>query len=802
MNDRRKISADAKPRPSSHRSSAIERRTFLRYVGAASGLALGWLPASCTPSSSRSPVGADTDSGESLGSVAFHSPPYPVPLPGDSRPRASFERFEVIDDLVLPAGFSWKRVATWGEVYGAPGAQIRFGNNCDYTGLLPVSGRPGEYWLFVNHEYVSPRPWLDAWPEIYASPVPRPRLEADTERPRGVAVLDGWRSSSHTFSLDGGDAGIPEQARLAVRCLARAILGEMGVSVLHVRRRADQHFEVIRDSSRHRRISTASSENVSPQHSPRFTGPLVKRLGSRAPGTMCNCSGGTTPWGTFLTCEENIQNQVTEEVGPVGELLQDERRLVFTAELVGGERVFDHPTPAAIDGSGLVAFEEPLDGRHYGWVGEIDPTTGALKKHTALGRFRHENVALRVEAGRPLAAYMGDDRRGGHLWKFVSDAPVSRPDDLTNSELLHSGTLFVARFEEQFRGRWLALQPETPLVRPTPESTADGFLRLPRRPEGGTVKVAVDPRGDDELSVDDWCRSIEAWSGSAFEDCTLRDLVAPELRPDSAAALQVLLLDAFCMANAAGGTPTARPEDVEVHPADASLFIAFTDATGGSDGSPAVAVFPDSRRENSRQYGVLVRLVEGDGQAGSSPSAKTFRWGHFLNSGETADHGGGFACADNLAFDPEANLWMVTDISTTAQNFPVRSDDERVQVGAPLYCGVFGNNSLFRIPTSGKDSGVPQLFGIGPVDSELTGPTFTPDGRILLLSVQHPGESGGTRLSSNPSLEIVTHIHDIGGEIIAQRRTVPIGSNFPSGELNRAPRSCVVSISRDRTGNT
>ncbi len=769
-----------------------QRRTFLRYVGVGvSSLAMGWLPTSCArpPRGPRTPE--RSPSLDVLG-LDFLPPAYPVPLPGGGGPGdQNLESFAVLDELVLPPGIEWRVVTAWGDRLGTDGHEVLVGNNADYTGLLPMDEGGRDHWLFVNHEYVSPRPWLDAYPDVYGSAAPNVRLLEDENQSRGILAIDDWRSTDHSLDLD--DSQAPDAVVAQARALAETLLSEMGVSVLHVRRLDDGHFEVVSDSTRHRRISTAHRQNIEAEHAPVLTGPATAILGRDAIGTMCNCSGGTTPWGTFLTCEENIQNQVTEPVGPSGESLAARRRLTLVAATTGGKRSFANPRPSMIDGSGLIAFEDPLDGRKYGWIAEIDPATGALRKHTALGRFRHENITLRVEAGQPLAAYMGDDRRGGHVWKFVSDDVVERADDPGNSELMTRGTLYAAKFGDDWGGTWLPLQPETPLVRPTPERCVGGFLNLPDRESGGTVRV-----GTDELAANsrtkmmtslEWCRSIEDWAGLPFEKCTLEHLVAPELRSDRQKTQAVLLLDAFAMANAIGATPTARPEDLEVHPLDSSVFIAFTDATGGSDGSPDSDVFPDSRRENSRQYGALYRLV--DEIAGTQ-----FNWGRFLTSGDAFENGGGFACADNLAFDPEANLWMVTDISTSALNFPVRQDDEATAAGTPAYRGVFGNNSLFRIPTSGPESGMPKPFAIGPVDSELTGPTFTDDGATLLLSVQHPGEQGGTRVSSRPDESVVVEIRGHGGEVIKQNRTVPKGSNFPSSKLGTPPRSCVVSITR------
>ncbi|MEM8932539.1 MAG: alkaline phosphatase PhoX, partial [Acidobacteriota bacterium] len=289
-------------------------------------------------------------------------------------------------------------------------------------------------------------------------------------------------------------------------------------------------------------------------------------------------------------------------------------------------------------------------------------------------------------------------------------------------------------------------------------------------------------------------------TGKAFDACTLGDLVRAEGETPEAireAKLGVLVMDAFLMANACGGTPAARPEDLEVHPHDQSVYIAFTDATDGSDGSPDHRIFPDSKLESSRQYGAIYRIVE-DGDA---PEATTFGWGKFVSSGEVAQQGGGFACADNLVFGPQDHLWMVTDISTSVQNFPTNLEpaDETTR-GAKYFPGVFGNNSMFVIPTHGRHVGVPQLFATAPIEAEFCGPTFVEreDGETtLILAIQHPGENEGARRADRPDEMQVHQVHDRDDQPFEQRRTVPVGSNFPHGERGRAPRPAVVCITRE-----
>ncbi len=797
-------------RPDEQPIAELDRRRFLEYLGAGTtsavlGASLGFWPAGCAPrpivDEATSKDGSWLPSG---GPPSWKAPPYPVPLPGDPGPanedRTRLAEYEVIDDLVLPEGFRYDILARWGDVFGPPddeAKQIRFGYNNDYTGLIPIADSPGEYWLLVNHEAVSARPWLAAHREAYGDDPPDFRLVESSSNRRGEFLIDGWSAGRHRVDLESDE--VPEKVRAAIVDTGSRILSEMGISVLRVRQTPAGGLEVMKESPDHKRIDTTSSYNIAPEvaASFAFTGPATAFTGDRPPGTMCNCSGGTSPWGTFFTCEENLQDQVHEDVTPDGELLNKHRTFAAHANKLGGRYAFDNPLPGSLYDNGLV-LDPPLDGRQYGWVTEIDPVTGRLIKQTALGRFRHENVALRCEASKRLAAYMGDDRRGGHVWKYVSDDVVDDPSDPQTSRLLERGTLYAARFHEDFGGEWIPILPSTPLHRPQPEHLASGHLHLPARPDGGTVVIRdTSDRDEDEITADEWCDQIAAFAGKPFDECVLGDLVRPE-RDEEDAALGILLLDAFAMANACGATPSARPEDIEVHPGDQTVYVAFTDATDSSQGSPDRRIFPDSAKDNSRQYGAVYRLLEGGVEGpDSDPAATTFTWGKFVASGEAAEQGGGFACADNLAFDPRGNLWLVTDVTTNAQNFPARGDDDRSHPGQAGFPGIFGNNSIFVFDTEGPNAGHPRLFALAPMDAEFCGPSFTDDGKALVLSVQHPGEKHGPRTASEPARVATFIVHDRDGKPFEQQRTIPRGSNFPSGELGRAPRPCVVCITRD-----
>ena len=153
-----------------------------------------------------------------------------------------------------------------------------------------------------------------------------------------------------------------------------------------------------------------------------------------------------------------------------------------------------------------------------------------------------------------------------------------------------------------------------------------------------------------------------------------------------------------------GATPQDRPEDIEIDPQSGAVLISLT-------------------KHPDRPYGSILKLVEKD----NDPSAQEFVATTFLAGGLK----NGFACPDNLAFDPQGNLWVCTDISSYVLYQPPYDS--------------FKNNGLFYIPMSGRHAGIPVQVASAPPGAELTGPTFSPDGRTLFLSVQHPGEdSAGT----------------------------------------------------------
>ena len=224
----------------------------------------------------------------------------------------------------------------------------------------------------------------------------------------------------------------------------------VGCSIVEIIKQND-NWKVVIDSKFNRRISARSTLT-------HLTGPATrhKRLqtsadpsGRTAIGTMNNCAGGITPWGTFLSCEENINFHFDGEI-PAGhrETVNHQRYGIPGKLFKWGE--FD---------SRFNVSEEPNEPNRFGWVVEIDPMdpNSIPKKRTALGRFKHEGAGNVVAPSGQLVIYMGDDQRFEYLYKFVSRKRVDLSDKSANADLLDEGTLYVARFEEDGTLEWKAL---------------------------------------------------------------------------------------------------------------------------------------------------------------------------------------------------------------------------------------------------------------------------------------------------------------------------------------------------------
>ena len=318
-------------------------------------------------------------------------------------------------DIHVPEGYAWKPLVRWGdalwsEAEGAfspeTGVSVEmsdkvFGENTDGMELFEVDGKQ---LIAVNSEYVNPKI----------------NLPADSE-------------------------GMPKNADEVV-----LLKNLQGVTVMEV---ADQGegYAVVVDSPYNRRIT---HETQMTMDGPVAGSDLVKTNadpeGMSPKGTMNNCGSGRTLWGTYLTCEENFNGYF----GATGEFTLTE----------GFERY-------GIGGEGRYAYEkfderydlskEPMEPNRHGWITEIDPANpdSTPVKHSALGRFKHENAAMTQAADGRVVVYMGDDERGEFMYRYVSNGVYTEGG--STDGLLSDGTLYVARFNDDMTGEWLALTPET-----------------------------------------------------------------------------------------------------------------------------------------------------------------------------------------------------------------------------------------------------------------------------------------------------------------------------------------------------
>jgi secreted PhoX family phosphatase len=220
-----------------------------------------------------------------------------------------------------------------------------------------------------------------------------------------------------------------------------------GASVIEVRQEGGR-WQVVRPSKYARRVTATTPMRIS--------GPAAGTGGMRtaadpsgrfALGTINNCAHGYTPWGTYLTCEENWDGYFVNS----GTLTPDHRRQGIRPKGRGYRwEEFDERFDAG---------KHPNEPNRFGWIVEFDPYDPQSQpvKRTALGRFSHEGAWPAVARDGRVVIYLGDDRAFEYIYKFVSRDPVNRSDRGTNRDLLDHGTLYVAKFHEDGGGEWAEL---------------------------------------------------------------------------------------------------------------------------------------------------------------------------------------------------------------------------------------------------------------------------------------------------------------------------------------------------------
>jgi len=288
-----------------------------------------------------------------------------------------------------------------------------------------------------------------------------------------------------------------------------------GCSVIHIRKNAAGQWAVVLDSKYNRRITSASPmELTGPAAGDNLLQTRADPTGRRVLGTINNCGNGFTPWGTYLTCEENFNNNFGTTVEPqVDGRSPAQKRYGITA---GATEYGWETQHARFDYK-----KEPNESNRFGWVVEIDPFNplSLPKKRTALGRFKHESAAWHFTRDKRVVVYMGDDQANDYVYKFVSDQPYVEGNPAANRQLLDSGKLYVARFDNgatrgdfMGTGEWLLLDKQAnPLLRADPDFPNQAAVLVHAR-------LAADKVGATKMDRPEWV-AVHPDTGEVY--CTM-----------------------------------------------------------------------------------------------------------------------------------------------------------------------------------------------------------------------------------------------------------------------------------------
>ncbi|OAI92609.1 PhoX family protein [Pseudomonas putida] len=327
------------------------------------------------------------------------------------------------DGISLPPGYKASVLISWGQPLhpGAPAfdpsgkgtakaQEVQFGDNNDGMSLFPFPGDENRALMAINNEY-----------------------------------------TNYRYLFDHG--GQPANAEDVHKAQAAE-----GVSVIEVQRRNGQ-WQFVQDSRYNRRIHGNTPMRMSgPAAGDAWLRTAADNSGSKVLGTFQNCANGKTPWGTYLTCEENFTDCFGSS-DPQQAFDAGQKRYGAS---VAGKEVGWHQHDPRFD-----LAKNPNELNRHGWVVEIDPfdPQSTPVKRTALGRFKHENAALGETRDGRAVVYMGDDERGEFIYKFISRERIDHKNPTANRNLLDHGTLYVARFDDgdgnpghpKGKGQWLEL---------------------------------------------------------------------------------------------------------------------------------------------------------------------------------------------------------------------------------------------------------------------------------------------------------------------------------------------------------
>ncbi|MGF1645055.1 MAG: PhoX family phosphatase [Thiotrichales bacterium] len=590
------------------------------------------------------------------------------------------------DAVTVPHGYSARTLIAWGDSLSmAPhwdpagamdeATQLRtYGSHTDGMHYFPFRGRVGNQLglLVTNSEYCDP--------SLVNNVVPAanyPTAPLTLEMVRAQQAAHGVNVVTVGKGLFGNQLGIWEVVRQSP--FNRRITGNTPCAIRGPAAGHDLMKSIRFD------ISTAT--------------PIGKNDGYSANGTLNNCAHGYTPWGTYLTCEENWNGYFAAptqgaEINPD---LFDQK-----AEILNGQSRYGisktgfgyrwHEADPRFN-----ADTNPLEPNLFGWVVEIDPFDPQSDpvKRTAMGRFKHESAQVVVDKHDHVAFYMGDDERNEYVYKFVCDRRLTRRNPAANRDMLDHGALYVARFNADGTGEWL------PLVWGQNGLTAEnGF--------GSQAEVLIKTR-----------------QAADFVGATMMD----------------------------------RPEWTAAHPETGEVYLTLTNnsrrgntpassnkADGTSNAASANPAVDAANPRPDNDFGHILRWREAHGSVMSTH----FEWDIFAQCGDKSTaktlgasydpaghdgyvgniNGDDYGAPDGLWFDQDGRLWIQTDQQGDATG-------DWVNIG--------GNVMM----CADIETGETKRFLTSPRNCEVTGVVSTPDGKTMFVGIQHPGEDWKTSPTDN-----------------------------------------------------
>ncbi len=383
------------------------------------------------------------------------------------------------DEVVVPAGYTARVIIPWGTpILGSYPAFVPAGNTAAEQEQQVGMDHDGMHYFALQHG------------------------PAGSEH--GLLVLN--HENTDEGYLHTGLLPVPPPAAYTLEMVRKAQAAH-GVSVVEIEKDSLGHWHVVR-SERNRRITANTPMSFSgPAAGHRLVRTSADPAGTRPLGTFNNCANGSTPWGTYLTCEENFNGYFRVDA-PAAQFTAEQQAL--TARYgVGG----DAKRWAIHDPRFRVSPNEPNEPNRFGWVVEIDPydPTSTPVKRTALGRVKHESAHVHVTKGGRVVVYTGDDQFNEYIYKFVSTKNWHAMRAQGRSPF-DEGTLYVARFHDDGSGTWL------PLVHGSGPLTADnGFA------DQGDVlvktRISAAAVGATRMDRPEWA-TVDANTGLVYVTCT------------------------------------------------------------------------------------------------------------------------------------------------------------------------------------------------------------------------------------------------------------------------------------------